>query len=162
MDNVERQIRVATALSLGLDPSVIHSDSAFIDDLGADSLDSIELVMAFEELFVIEISDIDAGRITTVADAAEVVRELLALDLMKAAIENHNLCHDCLGGKSPSDYGGLEDAHAMGDMGICGKCGARERVWDLEHLAALVASDEPLYGEGGKVINPRLRNSHLS
>lgn len=54
---------------LGVDPLKIHRESDFIDDLGADSLDQVELVMAFEEEFGIDIPDEDADAIMTIADA---------------------------------------------------------------------------------------------
>ncbi|MBE3090700.1 MAG: acyl carrier protein [Candidatus Atribacteria bacterium] len=54
---------------LGVDESKISEDSSFVDDLGADSLDIVELIMAFEEEFDIEIPDEDAEKIKTVGDA---------------------------------------------------------------------------------------------
>ncbi len=54
---------------LGVDASKISEDSSFVDDLGADSLDIVELIMAFEEEFDIEIPDEDAEKIKTVGDA---------------------------------------------------------------------------------------------
>ncbi len=54
---------------LGVDDSAVKSETSFIDDLGADSLDIVELVMALEEEFGLEISDEDAEKITTVGEA---------------------------------------------------------------------------------------------
>ena len=54
---------------LGVDASKISEDSSFVDDLGADSLDIVELIMAFEEEFDVEIPDEDAEKIKTVGDA---------------------------------------------------------------------------------------------
>ncbi|RXG64430.1 acyl carrier protein, partial [Candidatus Atribacteria bacterium 1244-E10-H5-B2] len=54
---------------LGVDESKITEDSSFVDDLGLDSLDIVELIMAFEEEFNLEIPDKDAERIKTVGDA---------------------------------------------------------------------------------------------
>ncbi len=54
---------------LGIDASKISQESSFVDDLGADSLDIVELIMAFEEEFDIEIPDEDAEKIKTVGDA---------------------------------------------------------------------------------------------
>lgn len=54
---------------LGIDASKISEDSSFVDDLGADSLDIVELIMAFEEEFDVEIPDEDAEKIKTVGDA---------------------------------------------------------------------------------------------
>ena len=59
---------------LGVDESDIGIESSFIDDLGADSLDIVELIMALEEEFDIEIPDSDAERITTVGDAVEYIK----------------------------------------------------------------------------------------
>ena len=56
---------------LGVDESKITEDSSFVDDLGADSLDIVELIMAFEEEFDIEIPDEDAEKIKTVGDAVK-------------------------------------------------------------------------------------------
>jgi len=56
---------------LGADPNEITDDASFIDDLGADSLDTVELVMAFEEEFDIEIPDEDAEKLTSVGKAIE-------------------------------------------------------------------------------------------
>ena len=58
---------------LGVDEEDVTPDASFIDDLGADSLDIVELIMAFEEEFDIEIPDEDAEKITTVGEAIEYV-----------------------------------------------------------------------------------------
>jgi acyl carrier protein len=62
---------------LGVDPSQITPEASFIDDLGADSLDTVELVMAFEEEFDIEIPDEDAEKLTTVGKAKEYLKKRL-------------------------------------------------------------------------------------
>ena len=59
---------------LGVEESEIAMESSFIDDLGADSLDIVELIMALEEEFGIEIPDNDAEKITTVGDAVEYIK----------------------------------------------------------------------------------------
>ena len=59
---------------LGVDEADVKMESSFIDDLGADSLDIVELIMALEEEFSIEIPDSDAEKITTVGDAAEYIK----------------------------------------------------------------------------------------
>jgi len=58
---------------LGVDESEITSSASFVDDLGADSLDQVELVMALEEAFDVEISDEDAEKILTVQDAIDYI-----------------------------------------------------------------------------------------
>ena len=58
---------------LGVDEEEVTPDASFVDDLGADSLDIVELVMAFEEAFELEIPDEDAEKITTVKDAVEYI-----------------------------------------------------------------------------------------
>ncbi|MFZ3170502.1 MAG: acyl carrier protein [Carboxydocellales bacterium] len=60
---------------LGVEEEEVLMEAAFIDDLGADSLDIVELVMAFEEEFDIEIPDEDAEKIRTVADAVNYITE---------------------------------------------------------------------------------------
>lgn len=60
---------------LGTHPSKVFPDSRFVDDLGADSLDLVELVMAFEEEFDIEIPDEEAEKMTTVQDAFDFMEE---------------------------------------------------------------------------------------
>ena len=64
----EERIKEIIVEQLGVEASEITSDASFIDDLGADSLDTVELVMAFEEEFDIEIPDEDAEKIRTVRD----------------------------------------------------------------------------------------------
>ncbi len=58
---------------LGVDESQVTEDASFVDDLGADSLDTVELIMAFEEEFDIEIPDEDAQKIKTVKDVMEYI-----------------------------------------------------------------------------------------
>jgi acyl carrier protein len=63
---------------LGVDPNEVTPEASFIDDLGADSLDTVELVMAFEEEFDIEIPDEDAEKLTTVKSAMEYLAQRLS------------------------------------------------------------------------------------
>lgn len=63
---------------LGVDPNEVTEEASFIDDLGADSLDTVELVMAFEEEFDIEIPDEDAEKLTTVKSASEYLEKRLS------------------------------------------------------------------------------------
>ena len=69
MSDFEEQVTKIVVDHLGIDESKVKPESKFIDDLGADSLDTVELVMAFEEKFDIEIPDDAAGTILTVQDA---------------------------------------------------------------------------------------------
>lgn len=68
------KIKELVADQLGIDEDEISTDSSFIDDLGADSLDVVELIMAFEEEFDIEIPDEDAEKIITINDALEYIK----------------------------------------------------------------------------------------
>ena len=69
MSDINEQVKKIVVDHLGIDESKVTSESKFIDDLGADSLDTVELVMAFEEKFSIEIPDDAAETILTVQDA---------------------------------------------------------------------------------------------
>lgn len=62
------QIRTIIAEQFALDPSVIKEESLFVEDLGADSIDSVELIMAFETAFAIEIPNSDAVKLRSVND----------------------------------------------------------------------------------------------
>ncbi len=75
-DTLER-IRKIVIEHLDVDPEKVTEKASFIDDLGADSLDNVELVMAFEEEFDIEIPDDVAEHIQTVGDAAKLIDERL-------------------------------------------------------------------------------------
>ncbi|MBL1353396.1 MAG: acyl carrier protein [Mariprofundaceae bacterium] len=70
---IESKIIKIVADQLNVDESEINSDSSFVDDLGADSLDTVELVMAFEEEFGVEIPDDDAEKIQSVQNAIDYV-----------------------------------------------------------------------------------------
>jgi acyl carrier protein len=73
----EERIKEIIVEQLGVDKDQITSDASFIDDLGADSLDTVELVMAFEEEFDIEIPDEDAEKIRTVQDVISYLNDHL-------------------------------------------------------------------------------------
>ena len=73
MSDIEDRVKKIVVEHLGVEDSKIQSDSKFIDDLGADSLDTVELVMAFEEEFGSEISDSEAEKILTVGDAIKFI-----------------------------------------------------------------------------------------
>ena len=70
MESIDRVKKIIVD-QLGVNESKITEDSSFVDDLGADSLDIVELIMAFEEEFDIEIPDEDAEKIKTVGDAVK-------------------------------------------------------------------------------------------
>ncbi len=72
---MEERIKEIIADQLGIDVSQIKPESKFVDDLGADSLDVVELIMAFEEEFDVEIPDEDAEKIQTVADVINYIKE---------------------------------------------------------------------------------------
>lgn len=69
VSNIEERVKQIIVEELGVDEAEVTSNARFIDDLGADSLDTVELVMHFEEEFGIEIPDEDAEKITSVRDA---------------------------------------------------------------------------------------------
>ena len=71
--NVSSKVKKMVADHLGVEETKVTEDSSFIDDLGADSLDTVELVMAFEEEFGSEISDSEAEKILTVGDAIKFI-----------------------------------------------------------------------------------------
>ena len=73
MDSTEDKVKKIVMDHLGIEESKISMDSKFIDDLGADSLDTVELVMAFEEQFGIEIPDDAAETILTVQNAVDFI-----------------------------------------------------------------------------------------
>ncbi len=73
--DVEQKVKEIIVEQLGVDEEEVVLDAHFIDDLGADSLDTVELVMAFEEAFEIEIPDEDAEKITTVKDAINYIKD---------------------------------------------------------------------------------------
>ncbi len=68
MDTLEKVKKIIVE-QLGVDAAEVTNEASFVDDLGADSLDTVELVMAFEEEFDLEIPDEDAEKITKVQDA---------------------------------------------------------------------------------------------
>lgn len=74
MSDIELRIKEAVAEQLGLRAEEINNDASFMDDLGADSLDLVELVMSFENDFDITIPDEDSGQITTVQSAIDYVK----------------------------------------------------------------------------------------
>ena len=77
MSSVGERVEKITAQVLGVDPEMVRQSSNFSLDLGADSLDTVALVMDLEDEFTIEISDLDADNIYTVAEATEYIKERL-------------------------------------------------------------------------------------
>jgi len=80
---LQDKLRKLIADKLGIDPEKVVPEASFIDDLGADSLDLVELVMSLEEQFCIEISDEDAERLITVKDAYDYIKADGDIDLQK-------------------------------------------------------------------------------
>ncbi len=72
---VEEKVKQIIVEQLGVDEAEVTPSASFVDDLGADSLDQVELIMAFEEAFDIEIPDEDAEKIKTVQDAVDYVEK---------------------------------------------------------------------------------------
>jgi acyl carrier protein len=77
MENIEQRVKKIVAEQLGVNEADIKTESSFVDDLGADSLDTVELVMALEEEFECEIPDEEAEKITTVQQAIDYVNNNL-------------------------------------------------------------------------------------
>ena len=73
MDNIVERVKKIVAEQLGVNEADIKNESSFVDDLGADSLDTVELVMALEEEFECEIPDDQAEKITTVQQAFDYI-----------------------------------------------------------------------------------------
>ena len=72
--SVEEKVKEVIVDQLGVDEKQVKSEASFIDDLGADSLDTVELVMALEEEFDIEIPDEDAEKIASVQNAVDYIK----------------------------------------------------------------------------------------
>ena len=75
--DIEAKVKEIIVEQLGVDEGQVNNEASFIDDLGADSLDTVELVMAFEDKFDIEIPDEDAEKMRTVGDAIEYLNSKL-------------------------------------------------------------------------------------
>jgi acyl carrier protein len=73
MSTVEARVKKIVVEQLGVNEAEVTNDSSFVDDLGADSLDTVELVMALEEEFETEIPDEDAEKITTIQQAIDYI-----------------------------------------------------------------------------------------
>jgi acyl carrier protein len=73
--NIEQKVKDIIVQQLGVDPEKVKPEASFVEDLGADSLDTVELVMAFEEEFGVEIPDEEAEKIRSVGDAMTYLKE---------------------------------------------------------------------------------------
>jgi acyl carrier protein len=73
MENIEQRVKKIVAEQLGVNETEVKPEASFVDDLGADSLDTVELVMALEEEFECEIPDEEAEKITTVKQAVDYI-----------------------------------------------------------------------------------------
>lgn len=78
MADIEKRVKEIIAEQLSIDVAEVKPEASFIDDLGADSLDTVELIMAFEEEFDLEIPDEEAEKIKTVGDAIEHIKSHLS------------------------------------------------------------------------------------
>lgn len=74
MENIEQRVKKIVADQLGVNEAEVKNESSFQDDLGADSLDVVELVMAFEDAFGCEVPDEDAEKLTTVQQAVDFIK----------------------------------------------------------------------------------------
>ena len=75
MSTVEQQVKKIVAEQLGVKEEEVTNDASFVDDLGADSLDTVELVMEFEDEFELSIPDEEAEKIQTVGQAIDYIKE---------------------------------------------------------------------------------------
>ena len=73
--SVEERVKSIIVEQLGVDADEVTADASFVEDLGADSLDQVELIMAFEEEFGVEISDDEAEKIRKVKDAVDYIEK---------------------------------------------------------------------------------------
>jgi acyl carrier protein len=73
--SVEERVKSIIVEQLGVDAEEVSPDASFVEDLGADSLDTVELIMAFEEEFGVEISDDEAEKIRKVRDAVDYIEK---------------------------------------------------------------------------------------
>ena len=75
MSDIGERVKKIVVEHLGVEPDKVTEGASFIDDLGADSLDTVELVMAFEEEFSVEVPDEDAEKLQTVGDVIRYIEE---------------------------------------------------------------------------------------
>ena len=77
MDDIASKVRAIIADQLMVDPDEVTDEASFVEDLGADSLDTVELIMEFEDEFGVEISDEDAEKISTVGEAVAYMSKMM-------------------------------------------------------------------------------------
>ena len=77
MDDIASKVRAIIADQLMVDPDEVTDEASFVEDLGADSLDTVELIMEFEDEFAVEISDEDAEKISSVGEAIAYMSKLM-------------------------------------------------------------------------------------
>lgn len=77
MDDIASKVRAIIADQLMVDPEEVTDEASFVEDLGADSLDTVELIMEFEDEFGVEISDEDAEKIATVGEAIAYMSKIM-------------------------------------------------------------------------------------
>jgi len=75
VENIDERVKSIVVEQLGVNPEEVTIEASFVDDLGADSLDTVELVMALEEEFGMEIPDEEAEKITTIREAVEYISQ---------------------------------------------------------------------------------------
>src|SRR5580658_3889822 len=90
--SIEEQVKEIIVEQLGVNPEQVTPNASFIEDLGADSLDTVELVMAFEEEFSVEVPDEDAEKLQTVGDVIRYIEERAKY----AARPKQKMFADCL------------------------------------------------------------------
>ncbi len=73
-DSIESKVKEIIVEQLGVDPDKVTTDAKFIEDLGADSLDTVELVMTFEEKFSVDVPDEEAEKLKSVADVVAYIK----------------------------------------------------------------------------------------
>jgi len=78
MNDIATRVRAIISDQLMVEPGEVTDESSFVEDLGADSLDTVELIMEFEDEFGVEISDEDAEKISTVGEAIAYMKKLMA------------------------------------------------------------------------------------
>jgi len=77
MNDIATRVRAIISDQLMVEPEEVTDESSFVEDLGADSLDTVELIMEFEDYFGVEISDEDAEKISTVGEAIAYMKKLM-------------------------------------------------------------------------------------